>query len=169
MTNKNRDFHPLPKTESKTKVKSPFILLLLPRLLLHCLCNNLRNQNFNPPCNLCWISNSLDAIVELVEGFCFSFSWTLLSCHTSNSKSAFLVTRSRDIPSCCLYCVCFWIRMGAPKQKWTSQEETALKAGVLKHGTGKWRTILSDPEFTSILKSRSNVDLKVTITIYIYI
>ncbi|KAF8048595.1 hypothetical protein N665_2463s0003 [Sinapis alba] len=50
--------------------------------------------------------------------------------------------------------------MGAPKQKWTSQEETALKAGVLKHGTGKWRTILSDPEFTSILKSRSNVDLK---------
>lgn len=51
-------------------------------------------------------------------------------------------------------------RMGAPKQKWTSQEETALKAGVLKHGTGKWRTILSDPEFTSILKSRSNVDLK---------
>lgn len=51
--------------------------------------------------------------------------------------------------------------MGAPKQKWTAQEETALKAGVLKHGTGKWRTILSDPEFTSILKSRSNVDLKV--------
>ncbi|KAG2311610.1 hypothetical protein Bca4012_026068 [Brassica carinata] len=50
--------------------------------------------------------------------------------------------------------------MGAPKQKWTAQEETALKAGVLKHGTGKWRTILSDPEFTSILKSRSNVDLK---------
>ncbi|CAH8305752.1 unnamed protein product [Eruca vesicaria subsp. sativa] len=50
--------------------------------------------------------------------------------------------------------------MGAPKQKWTSQEESALKAGVLKHGTGKWRTILSDPEFTSVLKSRSNVDLK---------
>ncbi|CAH2064582.1 unnamed protein product [Thlaspi arvense] len=50
--------------------------------------------------------------------------------------------------------------MGAPKQKWTSDEETALKAGVLKHGTGKWRTILSDPEFGSVLKSRSNVDLK---------
>lgn len=51
--------------------------------------------------------------------------------------------------------------MGAPKQKWTPEEETALKAGVLKHGTGKWRTILSDPEYSSILKSRSNVDLKV--------
>jgi len=51
--------------------------------------------------------------------------------------------------------------MGAPKQKWTPEEEAALKAGVLKHGTGKWRTILSDSEFSLILKSRSNVDLKV--------
>ncbi|KAL5821876.1 hypothetical protein ACOSQ3_023758 [Xanthoceras sorbifolium] len=50
--------------------------------------------------------------------------------------------------------------MGAPKQKWTAEEEAALKAGVRKHGTGKWRTILSDPEFSSILHSRSNVDLK---------
>ncbi|CAN8254821.1 unnamed protein product [Cochlearia groenlandica] len=50
--------------------------------------------------------------------------------------------------------------MGAPKQKWTPGEEAALKAGVIKHGTGKWRTILSDPDYTSILKSRSNVDLK---------
>ncbi|KAL1195033.1 Telomere repeat-binding factor 3 [Cardamine amara subsp. amara] len=50
--------------------------------------------------------------------------------------------------------------MGAPKQKWTPEEETALKAGVIKHGTGKWRTILSDPEYNSVLKSRSNVDLK---------
>ncbi|XP_010550307.1 PREDICTED: telomere repeat-binding factor 2-like isoform X1 [Tarenaya hassleriana] len=50
--------------------------------------------------------------------------------------------------------------MGAPKQKWTAEEEAALKAGVLKYGTGKWRTILSDPEFSSVLKSRSNVDLK---------
>ncbi|CAN8251460.1 unnamed protein product [Cochlearia groenlandica] len=50
--------------------------------------------------------------------------------------------------------------MGAPKQKWTQEEEAALKAGVLKHGTGKWRTILSDPEFSLVLKSRSNVDLK---------
>ncbi|XP_010559167.1 PREDICTED: telomere repeat-binding factor 2-like [Tarenaya hassleriana] len=50
--------------------------------------------------------------------------------------------------------------MGAPKQKWTAEEEAALKAGVLKHGTGKWRTILSDSEFSSVLRSRSNVDLK---------
>lgn len=50
--------------------------------------------------------------------------------------------------------------MGAPKQKWTSEEESALKAGISKHGTGKWRTILKDPEFSSILSLRSNVDLK---------
>ncbi|XP_004288258.1 PREDICTED: telomere repeat-binding factor 2 [Fragaria vesca subsp. vesca] len=50
--------------------------------------------------------------------------------------------------------------MGAPKQKWTPEEEAALKAGVLKHGAGKWRTILSDKEFGTILHLRSNVDLK---------
>ncbi|CAN1343006.1 Telomere repeat-binding factor 2 [Linum perenne] len=50
--------------------------------------------------------------------------------------------------------------MGAPKQKWTAEEEAALKAGVVKHGTGKWRTILMDPEFSSVLRLRSNVDLK---------
>ncbi|BAF05356.1 single myb histone 2 [Oryza sativa Japonica Group] len=50
--------------------------------------------------------------------------------------------------------------MGAPKQRWTAEEEAALKAGVAKHGTGKWRTILRDPEFTALLRLRSNVDLK---------
>lgn len=50
--------------------------------------------------------------------------------------------------------------MGAPKQKWTAEEEAALKAGVIKHGAGKWRTILTDPEFKAILQMRSNVDLK---------
>lgn len=50
--------------------------------------------------------------------------------------------------------------MGAPKQKWTAEEEAALKAGVLKHGAGKWRTILKDPEYSSVLYLRSNVDLK---------
>lgn len=50
--------------------------------------------------------------------------------------------------------------MGAPKQKWTSEEEAALKAGVVKHGSGKWRTILKDPEFSAVLYLRSNVDLK---------
>jgi myb proto-oncogene protein len=53
--------------------------------------------------------------------------------------------------------------MGAPKQKWTAEEEAALKAGISKHGTGKWRTILKDPEFSSILRYRSNVDLKVSV------
>ncbi|XP_058765333.1 telomere repeat-binding factor 2-like isoform X1 [Vicia villosa] len=50
--------------------------------------------------------------------------------------------------------------MGAPKQKWTAEEEAALKAGVHKHGSGKWRTILTDPDFGAILRTRSNVDLK---------
>ncbi|KAI3815287.1 hypothetical protein L1987_14949 [Smallanthus sonchifolius] len=50
--------------------------------------------------------------------------------------------------------------MGAPKQKWLFAEEVALKAGVAKHGVGKWRTILKDPEFSSVLSLRSNVDLK---------
>ncbi|KAK9115833.1 hypothetical protein Sjap_014780 [Stephania japonica] len=50
--------------------------------------------------------------------------------------------------------------MGAPKQKWTAEEEAALKAGVVKHGAGKWRTILKDPEFSGVLSLRSNVDLK---------
>ncbi|KAL6545890.1 hypothetical protein OROGR_009764 [Orobanche gracilis] len=50
--------------------------------------------------------------------------------------------------------------MGAPKQKWTPEEEAALKSGVLKHGPGKWRTILKDPQFSGILYLRSNVDLK---------
>ncbi|XP_077253807.1 telomere repeat-binding factor 1-like isoform X2 [Tasmannia lanceolata] len=50
--------------------------------------------------------------------------------------------------------------MGAPKQKWTSEEESALKAGVVKHGAGNWRIILRDPEFSGVLSLRSNVDLK---------
>lgn len=64
--------------------------------------------------------------------------------------------------------VCFCVnrvqvlfQMGAPKQKWTSEEEAALKAGIAKHGAGKWRTILKDPEFSAVLCLRSNVDLKV--------
>ncbi|KAI4994033.1 hypothetical protein ZWY2020_008396 [Hordeum vulgare] len=50
--------------------------------------------------------------------------------------------------------------MGAPKQKWTTEEEAALKVGIGKHGAGKWRTILKDTEFNNILHYRSNVDLK---------
>jgi myb proto-oncogene protein len=51
--------------------------------------------------------------------------------------------------------------MGAPKQRWTSEEEAALRAGIARHGVGKWRTILKDPDFSSTLCYRSNVDLKV--------
>ncbi|XP_068648197.1 single myb histone 4-like [Aristolochia californica] len=50
--------------------------------------------------------------------------------------------------------------MGAPKQKWTTEEEEALRAGVDKHGAGKWRTIQKDPEFGHCLAARSNIDLK---------
>lgn len=58
--------------------------------------------------------------------------------------------------------------MGAPKQKWTAEEESALKAGVIKHGAGKWRTILKDPEFSGVLYTRSNVDLKVGFLLTLY-
>ncbi|XAR49917.1 hypothetical protein NMG60_11004100 [Bertholletia excelsa] len=50
--------------------------------------------------------------------------------------------------------------MGNQKQKWTSEEEEALRAGVAKHGTGKWKNILRDPEFAPSLTHRSNIDLK---------
>lgn len=50
--------------------------------------------------------------------------------------------------------------MGAPKQKWTSEEEGALRKGVEKYGAGRWRTIQKDPEFGLCLAARSNVDLK---------
>ncbi|KAL3640343.1 hypothetical protein CASFOL_015311 [Castilleja foliolosa] len=50
--------------------------------------------------------------------------------------------------------------MGVPKQKWTPEEEAALKAGIRRYGVGKWSTILKDPEYNPVLQSRSNVDLK---------
>lgn len=50
--------------------------------------------------------------------------------------------------------------MGNPKQKWTSEEEEALRAGVAKHGAGKWKNIQRDPEFNHLLYARSNIDLK---------
>lgn len=51
--------------------------------------------------------------------------------------------------------------MGNQKQKWKSEEEDALLAGVAKHGAGKWKNILKDPEFAPALILRSNIDLKV--------
>ncbi|KAJ4881927.1 Telomere repeat-binding factor 1 [Raphanus sativus] len=50
--------------------------------------------------------------------------------------------------------------MGAPKHKWSQEEESALRSAIVKHGPGKWRTILKDPDFSRVLYLRSNVDLK---------
>ncbi|CAN6968787.1 unnamed protein product, partial [Brassica oleracea var. botrytis] len=52
------------------------------------------------------------------------------------------------------------IVMGAPKHKWSREEESALRSAVAKHGPGRWRTILKDPDFSQVLFLRSNVDLK---------
>lgn len=49
---------------------------------------------------------------------------------------------------------------GQPKQKWTEEEEQALKDGVERHGVGKWRMIQKDTSCGPILANRSNVDLK---------
>ncbi|XWS16203.1 hypothetical protein CRYUN_Cryun34aG0065000 [Craigia yunnanensis] len=50
--------------------------------------------------------------------------------------------------------------MGNQKQKWTAEEEQALLAGIAKHGPGKWKNILKDPDFAPCLTHRSNIDLK---------
>ncbi|KAI9109445.1 hypothetical protein K1719_019499 [Acacia pycnantha] len=50
--------------------------------------------------------------------------------------------------------------MGNQKQKWTADEEEALLSGIAKHGPGKWKNILKDPEFAPFLTHRSNIDLK---------
>ncbi|XP_024008306.1 telomere repeat-binding factor 4 isoform X2 [Eutrema salsugineum] len=50
--------------------------------------------------------------------------------------------------------------MGNQKLKWTAEEEEALLAGVTKHGPGKWKNILRDPDFADQLSNRSNIDLK---------
>lgn len=41
-------------------------------------------------------------------------------------------------------------------QKWTTEEDRKLKAGVRKYGEGKWRMILNDFEFDN----RTGVNLK---------
>ncbi|XP_074280738.1 telomere repeat-binding factor 4-like [Silene latifolia] len=50
--------------------------------------------------------------------------------------------------------------MGNPKQKWKAEEEEALRDGIAKHGVGKWKFILQDPDFRILLKNRTNIDLK---------
>lgn len=61
-----------------------------------------------------------------------------------------------------------WKLMGNQKQKWTAAEEEALLAGVRKHGTGKWRIILKDPDFAPSLIHRTNIDLKVSLNLPFY-
>lgn len=51
--------------------------------------------------------------------------------------------------------------MAKQKQRWSIEEEEALSAGVERYGHGKWKHILSDPQFASTLVLRSNIDLKV--------
>jgi len=50
--------------------------------------------------------------------------------------------------------------MGAPKVRWTQEEEDALRKGVKDHGTGRWKHIKHDPKYKEVLNNRSNVDLK---------
>ncbi|KAH7430186.1 hypothetical protein KP509_09G087300 [Ceratopteris richardii] len=52
------------------------------------------------------------------------------------------------------------MKSGVVKQKWTPEEEAALRAGVEKYGAGKWRAIQKDAKYGACLISRSNVDLK---------
>lgn len=50
--------------------------------------------------------------------------------------------------------------MGRGYIKWSAEEEAAIRDGVAKHGVGKWQSILKDPEFSTVLVLRSNVDIK---------
>lgn len=59
--------------------------------------------------------------------------------------------------------------MGIQKQKWRTEEEETLKAGVAKYGAGKWKHILTDPEFALFLTHRSNIDLKVHLFLAFFI
>ena len=49
-----------------------------------------------------------------------------------------------------------------PKNKWSAEEEQALRDGVDRFGAGKWRVIQKDAVLGAILSTRSNVDLKVS-------
>eukprot|EP00798_Chlamydomonas_sp_ICE-L_P010670 gene10670-12357_t len=42
---------------------------------------------------------------------------------------------------------------------WTTEEEDALRMGVVKHGLGAWEIVRKDPDF-SLLAHRSGVQLK---------
>lgn len=59
-------------------------------------------------------------------------------------------------------------KMRKKSRKWTNEETEALRAGVEKHGFGKWTAILSDSQFASSFDNRSNIDLKVFFLIKCY-
>ena len=52
-------------------------------------------------------------------------------------------------------------RLPSHRSQWSSEEEDALRKGVEKYGSGKWRFIQKDARLSKILHQRSNVDLKV--------
>ncbi|TVU05693.1 hypothetical protein EJB05_48870, partial [Eragrostis curvula] len=81
----------------------------------------------------------------------------------ASTEGSFLLALRLETAHLCLYCIRprrLGLSMGVPKQRWTPEEEAALRAGVARHGVGNWRTILKDPEFSSTLRYRSNVDIK---------
>ncbi|KAL8117796.1 hypothetical protein AgCh_015631 [Apium graveolens] len=45
---------------------------------------------------------------------------------------------------------------------WSAEEEAALTDAITKYGVGKWCVILGDPQFSNVLKARTNVALKKT-------
>lgn len=55
---------------------------------------------------------------------------------------------------------------GRVYKQWTSEEENALRSGVMRHGMGAWSAILSDADFKAALcapnslpaSSRSNLE-----------
>ncbi|XP_074322755.1 telomere repeat-binding factor 1-like [Apium graveolens] len=50
--------------------------------------------------------------------------------------------------------------MGRSYNKWSSEEEAAIRNCIAKHGVGKWQKILSDPEFSTVLVLRKSKDLQ---------
>lgn len=46
------------------------------------------------------------------------------------------------------------------RRYWTDSEVAALKAGVARHGVGKWVSILRDDDFGPYLEDRTNINLK---------
>ncbi|KAE8668602.1 hypothetical protein F3Y22_tig00112293pilonHSYRG00388 [Hibiscus syriacus] len=123
--------------------------------------NSCHAQNNYSPIFLQWVSCVSQLLriypfpFEFSSAFLVEFFDCVISCHFGNLfcnrvKTLGLSFKWEMVPYLVLV-----------TSRWTSEEKAELKAGVLKHGTGKWRNIRSDPELSSILRSRSNVDLKV--------